>query len=104
MKTWREAKWRTAWERSSQGKDSPAWTTPWNLHVPRVHAALRRPESTIATLLRTEAVGFNDFLYRVGVPDTRPQCPCGWERQTPKHVVMFCPRLQGRDRMLAAAG
>ena len=37
-------------------------------------------------------------------PEARPQCPCGWERQTPKHVVMFCPRLQGRDGMLARTG
>ena len=58
----------------------------------------------MATLLRMEAVGFNDFLYRVGVPRMAPQCQCEWERQTPKHVVMFCPSLQGRDRMLAGAG
>ena len=25
-------------------------------------------------------------------------------RQTPKHVVMFCPNLAGRDHMLDAAG
>ena len=103
MKTWQEAKWQTAWERSSQGKDSPVWTTPWNLYMPRVHAALRRPESTMATLLCMEAIGFNDFLYRVGVPDIGPQCPCRWERQTPKHVVMFCPCIQGHDHMLAVA-
>lgn len=58
----------------------------------------------MATLLRTEAVGFIDFLHRVGVPGVRPLCPCGWERQTPKHIVMFCPRFQGRERMLAEAG
>ena len=56
------------------------------------------------TLLRTEAIGLNDFLHRVGVPNVEARCPCGWERQTPKHVVMSFPGLAGRDRMLSAAG
>ena len=72
--------------------------------MPKLHTSLSRPESTMATLLRTEAIGLNDFLHWVGVPNVEAECPCGWERQTPKHVVMFCPSLVGRDRMLAAAG
>jgi hypothetical protein len=32
------------------------------------------------------------------------RCPSGWERQTSKHVVIFCPNLTGRDRMLVTAG
>jgi hypothetical protein len=39
----------------------------------------------------------------VGVPEAEARCPCGWERQTPKHVVMFCPNLTNRDHMLATA-
>ena len=58
----------------------------------------------MATLLYIKVIGLNDFLYRVGVPDVEARCPCGWERQTPKHVVMFCPDRTGRDRMLTAAG
>src|SRR4029077_8023957 len=40
----------------------------------------------MATLLRTESIGLNDFLHRVGVPDVEASCPCGWERQTPNHA------------------
>src|SRR5438045_259772 len=58
----------------------------------------------MAMLLCMEAISFNNFLYWVGVPDIGPQCLCRWECQTPKHVVMFCPHLQGCDHMLAAAG
>ena len=61
-------------------------------------------EKELATLLRTEVIGFNDFLHRVGVPNVEARWPCGWEWQTPKHVVMSCPGLAGRDRMLSAAG
>src|SRR5204863_5576699 len=54
-------------------------------------------------LLRTEAIGLNDFLHRVGVPGIEARCTCGWEQQTPKHVVMFCPSRTGRDCMLTSA-
>jgi hypothetical protein len=100
MKAWRESKWKEQWLLASQGKQAPVWQTPWTTQVPRLHTSLNRPESTVATLLRTEAIGLNDFLHRVGVPNVEARCSCGWERQTPKHVVMFCP---DRDRMLAAA-
>jgi hypothetical protein len=97
MGAWQKSKWKEQWRSASQGKQAPAWRTPW-------HASLNRPQSTMATLLRTEAIGLNDFLHRVGVPDVEARCPCDWERQTPKHVVMSCPDLDGRDRMLSAAG
>jgi hypothetical protein len=60
---WWKAKWRLAWERSSHGKSSLAWRTPWKIHVPKMHLLLRRPESTMAILLCTKAIGFNDFLH-----------------------------------------
>ena len=104
MGVWQEFKWREQWQLASQGKQAPMWKTPWKTRVPRLHASLNRPESTVATLLRTEAIGLNDFLHRVGVPNVEARCPCGWERQTPKHVVMFCPSLTGRDSMFVAAG
>jgi len=104
MLTWRETEWRRQWLLAAEGKQTPAWQTPWKARVPRLHGSLSKPESTMATLLRTEAIGLNDFLHRVGVPGVEARCSCGWERQTPKHVVMFCPSLTGRDQMLAAAG
>ena len=103
MKTQQEAKQQTTQKRSSQRKDSLAWTTLQNLYVPRVYAALQYLESTIATLLYTKAISFNDFLYQVGVLDTRPQCLCEQEHQTLKHVVMFYSRLQGHNYILVVA-
>jgi hypothetical protein len=72
-------------------EQTSAWQTPWR---DRLHAPLSKPESTMAT----EAIRLNDFLHQVGVPDVEAGCSCGWERQTPKHVVMFCPNLSGRER------
>jgi Reverse transcriptase (RNA-dependent DNA polymerase) len=104
MSAWQKSKWKEQWLLASRGKQAPAWQTPWDTQVPKLHASLNRAQSTMATLLRTEAIGLNDFLHRVGVPNIEARCTCGWERQTPKHVVMSCPDLIGRDRMLAAAG
>jgi hypothetical protein len=87
MRAWRVAEWRRQWLLASQGKQTPVWQTSWRVQVPRQHAPLNKPEGTMAALLRTEAIGLNDFLHRVGVPDVEASCPCGWERQTPKHVV-----------------
>ena len=38
------------------------------------------------------------------VPDVHPECECGWPRQAPKHVVVNCPLLPGRESLWAAAG
>jgi len=64
-----------------------------------------RAESTVATLLRTEHIGLNDYLCRLHVPGySKPDCGCAWPRQTPKHIILFCPtHLAGRSEMLQEA-
>jgi hypothetical protein len=66
---------------------------------------LTRAESTVATLLWTEHIGLNDYLCRRRVPGyLKPDCDCGWLRQTPKHVILFCPtQMTGRAEMLLEA-
>ena len=55
---------------------------------------------------RTKKVGFTAFLHARRVPDViSPACQCGWRRQDPKHVILFCPRhAHIRRRLLEAAG
>ena len=78
---------------------------PWAATWKQLFKGLTRPASTIATLLRTEAIGLNAFLSRVGVPGISPSCSCGAQSETPKHVVIFCPnRATGRAEMLMKAG
>lgn len=62
-------------------------------------------ESIVATLLRTEHIGLNDYLCRRRVPGyLKPDCDCGWLRQTPKHIILFCPtHMTGRAEMLLEA-
>jgi hypothetical protein len=42
-------------------------------------------------------VGLRDFLHNIGVPEVST---CGHERETPKHVTIFCPLYQDtRDQL-----
>ena len=80
--------------------------TEWNPQQYRVHDRLNKAQSTIATLLRTEHIGLADYLSRRKVPDyPSPACECGFERQTAKHIVLYCPRFErDRDKMIEEAG
>ena len=65
-----------------------------------VHAQLAKAESSLATQIRTKKIGLADFLHRQRVPGvTSPECPCGWHRQTAKHVIMFCPLQEIREHL-----
>ena len=70
----------------------------------KIHLLLRKAESALATRIRTGKIGLADFLHRRRVPAiTSPACPCGWHRQTPEHVIMFCRLISGRKAMFREA-
>jgi hypothetical protein len=74
-------------------------------HVcPKLYQKLTRAQASLLVQLRSEKVGFNAFLAMQQVPDKTPQCDCGWHSQTPRHIVISCPRLAGRDLMWLNAG
>ena len=98
-------------ERWNEYRRAPHRTAPtYQLPLSRtftalpLHSALPRAQSTLLTLLRTEKIGFNDFLAQRDVPNVHPECECGWVRQTPKHIVVRCPLLPGRESLWRAAG
>lgn len=58
----------------------------------KLHEGFCKAESALAIQLRTEKIGLAAFLYGRRVPGVLyPACQCGWRRQDPKHIVMFCP-------------
>jgi len=65
---------------------------------------LSRAKSFILTQLRTGAIGLNNFLAARNVPNITLECECGWVRQTPKHIVVYCLYLGGREQMWTRAG
>ena len=83
-----------------------AQESEWKFSVRAIHKGLSKAESSMATLLRTEKIGLNQFLYQRRVPGVvSPACECGWHKQTTKHVIIHCPTYaQGRAQMYHEAG
>ena len=76
--------WKERWTaQTSQARRSKpvAQDTQWNPKLRHLHHGLSKPQSTITTLLCTENIGLEDFLFRRRVPGhPSPACPCGWHR------------------------
>ncbi|KAF4547056.1 Hypothetical protein D9617_62g044130 [Elsinoe fawcettii] len=94
-----EEKWKARWTEYQQqtgaaangNRLSIAARTAWDRGL-RTKEKLTRAESTVATLLRTKHIGLNDDLCRRRVSGfAKPDCDCGWPRETPKHIIMFSP-------------
>jgi hypothetical protein len=65
---------------------------------------LTRWETTIATLVRSECIGFRAFLHRMKVPGfNNPNCHCGEDSQTAKHMVLYCPLVR-HEQLFEEAG
>jgi hypothetical protein len=107
-----EETWKARWTKYQQkmrgaandNKLSAAVRTTWTRGL-RTKENLTRAESTVATLLRTEHIGLNDYLCRRRVPGyLEPDCDCSWPRQIPKHIILFClTHMTGRAEMLSEA-
>ena len=95
--------WKEQWDKYRAGKGTPVYEAAW-LQPPKLYHGLSRAQASLLTQLRTEAIGLNDFLSRRNVPGATPSCECSWPRQTPQHIVAYCPLLPERGAMWAAAG
>jgi len=110
---WLQDQWDKRWDQERQrkhqaqvGQEMPAvWTTPRRGGGLRLHKGWTRPQSTMATLIRTEHIGLGAYLTKRRVPGARPECTCGYRAQTVKHILIFCPeRQQARERLFREAG
>lgn len=102
MNTWTQS-WRAYQDRTL--KLSIAQTAPLVKKRIEAHTLLKKADSALATQIRTEKFGLAAFLHRRRVPGfSSPACPCGWHWQNPKHVIMFCRLISGRDLILREAG
>ena len=107
-----EESWKARWTKYQQqtcmvandNKLSVAVRAAWTPKL-RTKENLIRAENTVATLLRTEHIGLNDYLCRRRMPRyLKPDCACSWPRQTLKHIILFCPTpMTGRAEMLSEA-
>lgn len=105
IEAWRNAAWDELWN-SYQSAIPEALRTPaqeGDLWTDRrtLHANLAKAESSALTQMRTGKIGLAHFLYSRRVPDVwTASCACGWRCQDVKHIFMFCPMFQDRQRGL----
>ena len=110
MTKWAKKRWKERWEAYlntvPSTKKTPAHNGELRRQRDKLHQRLRKAESSLAIQLRTEKVGFAAFLHARRVPGViSPACRCGWQKEDPKHVIIFCPdRAHHRRRLYEAAG
>jgi hypothetical protein len=107
---WLRQKWKNEWtktvtkkEAAQQGQQLPAAWIRDTSRGKKIHKGWSRPQSTIATLIRTEHIGLRAYLARQRVPDITPECTYGYRAQTLRHVMIFCPERQESRRQLFQA-
>ena len=113
--TWKEAlrlmsteSWERRWEgylrRIPEGRKSPAHRDTRKTRS-QLHVTLSKATSALITQIRTEKIGLNAFLTQQHVPGYIANCSCGWERQTAKHILLYCPSFtRGREELFRDAG
>jgi hypothetical protein len=76
---------------------------PFSTDRTQLYQICTKAESTIITLLRTERIGLNAFLYKQKVPDiASPICLCGNGNQTAKYILIYYANLAPTRRQLFA--
>jgi hypothetical protein len=118
LKRWLKSRWEESWNTYREGRimrsgvrnpvAPPALMNSLfeepGLACPTLYNKLTRAQASLLIQLRSEKIGFNNFLALQQVPEKTPQCECGWHCQTPRHIVISCPLLNGRDTMWLQAG
>lgn len=103
LRTVFKEQWKREWASYQAGLDGPGTAAQQGELRPKrlgLHKNLSKPESSLAVQIRSEKIGFADFLFRQRVPTvTSPACSCGYPRQTVKHVLLFCSDRGNRHRL-----
>src|SRR5450759_4445301 len=70
-----------------------------------IYKGLPKATSALITQIRTKKISLNAFLSNRKVPGYLPTCPCGWQRQTAKHIIMdYILYQEKRVELFARAG
>src|SRR5271155_2494319 len=99
IKAWLSYQWRLRWDKYRKNKYTLAYYSALDAKpLPKdLYMGLSRAKSSILTQLHTGAISLNDFLITRNVLNITPECKCGWVRQTPKHIIIHCLFLGGKE-------
>lgn len=86
-----QAKWQTFQKAHEHDPTAAQAASLSKKERPDIHADLVKAENALAVQIRTEKIGFAQFLHRRRVPTvTSPAYDYGWHSQTAKHVIRHC--------------
>ena len=67
----------------------------------RLHTGLPKAHTSVLTQIRTGKIGLAAFLHRCQVPGFEsPACPCGWQSETAKDVILQCRQFTNKRQVL----
>ena len=103
-----EQRVRDEWYRRWQRRKTP-WgelhSRPPDRRNLKLYRGLTKARCSILLQVRSGKTGLAGFLHRRKVPGfTSPDCACGNGVETPKHILVHCPRFAGSRSQLLRGG
>ena len=84
-------RWEKQWERETTSASTKRLVQAPNKKTLRLYEGLSKPQCAILIQMRTMRIGLRHFLFKIKAAET-DRCNCDEGSQTPKHILMQCPR------------
>ncbi|KAJ9480553.1 hypothetical protein VN97_g13002, partial [Penicillium thymicola] len=84
-------RWEKQWERETTSAPTKRLVQAPNKKTLRLYEGLSKPQCAILIQMRTMRIGLRHFLFRIKAAET-DRCICDEGSQTPRHILMQCPR------------
>ncbi|KAJ5186134.1 hypothetical protein N7491_005997 [Penicillium cf. griseofulvum] len=84
-------RWEKQWERETTSAPTKRLVQAPNKKTLRLYEGLSKPQCAILIQMRTMRIGLRHFLFKIKAAET-DRCTCDEGSQTPRHVLMQCPR------------
>ncbi|OQD91721.1 hypothetical protein PENSOL_c049G05847, partial [Penicillium solitum] len=84
-------RWEKQWEREKTSAPTKRLVQAPNKKTLRLYEGLSKPQCAILIQMRTMRIGLRHFLFKIKAAET-DRCNCDEGSQTPKHILMQCPR------------
>ncbi|KAK4867173.1 hypothetical protein LT330_000683 [Penicillium expansum] len=79
------------WERETTSGPTKRLVQAPNKKTLRLYEGLTKPQCAILIQMRTMRIGLRHFLFKIKAAES-DRCSCDEGSQTPKHILMQCPR------------